>query len=199
MSLCRVRPLTREDLADLGRMDVCEVCPLDGQTADPDSAWVQAALRRFGFFGLGVVHDGHLMGYAMVSPSSHVPKLHPLAKSARPGSAVLLRAQVLVDDPKQATARHLVSALAGRLVAAQVPRLEARVGTGEGTCVTPSRAWLEATGFTTSETPRVMVLRLNRTLPWRQLARLLGRRALRLAPTPPFAPPEPSRRLTRSS
>lgn len=189
----RVRPLVAADLASLP--DGCRRCPLGDRPTDAGAAWVRGALNRYGFFGLGAFEDDDVLGYLLLAPASHVPRVHPLSGRAAPTSAVLLRAHLAVDDPRDALGRHLTSAAAARLRAVpSVRRLEAMPALDEPTCVTPERAWLAALGFAPTGEGRTMALDLARTVSWRHGVAAVRRRLGALAPSPHIAGPEPSAR-----
>lgn len=157
--------------------DTCLTCPMEGKTVDPDAAWVQAALRRYGFFGIGVWDDDALIAYALIAPTSHVPRAHPLSRHAGPAHAVLIRTDVVGDSKGDGCARHLMTTLLGRLASIPaVTAVEASGFDGRGTCVTPSLSWLTSVGFRphgASTAPgHPMILELSRTVRLRR--RLAG-------------------------
>ena len=168
----RIRVLGEHDLAHLPAF--CGACPLGPHThAEAESSWAAAAVARFGFCGVAVVDRDQVVGYLLVSPALNVPSTHPIAHGPRtPDSAVVMSVRVLEPYHRVGYGKHLVQAVAARLVR-QAGCLEAAGATGGRSCQIPPRGWLEGVGFAPcDEAPTLggvvrMRLDLESTVAWR--------------------------------
>lgn len=153
MQVRRLRPVLSRRLPQLPA--TCAVCPLGDQvhfTGDP--SWARSAEDRWGWCGVAAHHDGHVVGYALITPALNVPKAHPMTMWPRtPDSAVLVSLRVLDQGQHNAVARQLVQAVAARLVD-RVSCLEAIGTSAAARCTTPATAWLASVGFAADDSPR---------------------------------------------
>lgn len=170
----RLRTMVPSDLATVP--PVHATGRLGRTLADPDAAWARAAQDRWGFCGLLVAEDEHVVAVALLSPAPTLPEAHPLARCARSHDTAYLLA--LACDPARNGA-HLARLCAqglARHLAGQVVAVEALGGPREDDCLAPPLDWLLAAGFRpASDHPapasRRVRLDVNSPLRWPSLDR----------------------------
>jgi len=119
-------------------------------SADDKQAVAQAAMKQWGFSGVGVRRNDSWAGVALVSPV--IPRAHPLsAAGLDEGTAGLILVQIGSRVPFDygqgiGISKRLCTGL-GRRLRNQVSSIEAQTTPGTTTALTPSPAWLVRMGF----------------------------------------------------
>lgn len=175
--------MTRPRIRRLGVLDLhrlpttCPTCPLGADrrpgldvAANGAATWARSAEADWGFCGVGLVQQDRIVGYLLLSPPLHVPRVGPQSGfGLNSDAAVVMSLRVLDEYAGVGLGRHLVQAAAARLARTQVRALEVRGAPGTGTCAVPLVGFLEAVGFTVIDPhplhPRLR-LELSRTVSW---------------------------------
>lgn len=174
MSKTKLRCLGARDLPRLPA--TCPACVLGGDRtpgleADAEvTTWARAGEANWGFCGIGLFHVERVVGYLLLAPPLHVPRLGPQSGfGLNPDAAVIMSLRVLPEYAGYGAGRQLIQTAAARIARTSFCALEVRGTRGPGACAIPPVGFLEAVGFTLidahPQTPRLR-LELSRTARW---------------------------------